>query len=232
MYHTVLHCTVRLRKRDFEILWLKHTTYIFLLKYNSRYIKCTCKKREVISSRNPHKNDFQVCTVNPGTSRGPTRNFATCRDIARTLTAKMGLASSQKYKMQQLHENRTFSMISTQYKMQRGVLHVTVRRGRALLLNNSFRNTRPRPVTLMINVNAHDDRVMIRHSRSLLDSQCGASKILRKVVPCAPCLQSAVKTTRDSASHVGAYTETCYLVTCSLRYGRAIYFPTADSASL
>ena len=50
--------------------------------------------------------------------------------------------------------------------MQQGVLHV--QRGRALLLNNSLRITRPRPVTLMLIVNAHDDRVMIRHSRILL----------------------------------------------------------------
>jgi hypothetical protein len=43
-----------------------------------------------------------------------------------------------------------------------------VQRGRALLLNDSFIITRPRPVTLMLLINAHDDRVMIRHSRFLL----------------------------------------------------------------
>ena len=73
--------------------------------------------------------------MNPGTSRGPTRNFATCRDIARTLTAKTGLASSQKYTMQQLLEGRTFSMINSLYKIQRGVLLVTVRRGSARFLH-------------------------------------------------------------------------------------------------
>ena len=125
----------------------------------------------------------------------PDPEFATCREIARTLTATTGLASSQKYRMPQLLEGRTFSMISSHYKMQRGVLHVTVRRGRARFLNNLFRIARPRPVTLILIVNAHDDRVMIRHSRSgpSSDSQCGASKIPRKVVSCAPCLKSAVK---------------------------------------
>ncbi len=108
----------------FLILWLKHTTYFFLSNYNSSYIICTCKKREVTSFRNPPETRFSVRRREPRHVARPDLDFATCRNIARILTAMMSLASSQKYKMQQLLESRTFSMISSQYKMKRGVVHV------------------------------------------------------------------------------------------------------------
>ena len=43
------------------------------------------QKERVYIVQKPVEFFFSECAVNPSTSRGPTWNFATCRDIARTL---------------------------------------------------------------------------------------------------------------------------------------------------
>ena len=72
----------------------------------------------------PSEKRFSGMCREPRHVARPDPDFATCRDIARTMTAKTSLASSQKYKMPHLLESGTFRRISSQYKMQRGVLHL------------------------------------------------------------------------------------------------------------